>query len=765
MIRTPVLLLGTLLSAAGGAPTPATLASRGYAVLPAPREVALEEGDLRLSSAWSLALGPGISSNDAAVEALDEGLREYAGLRRGTPQEPGTAVRLEMREGSVAPGESVDRNRAEIAAQAYRIEIGGAGVAITANAPEGLFYGVETLVQLARRRGGAVFVPRGRITDWPDLHRRHIYWDDAHHLEPLAELKRAVRQAAFFKINGFALKLEGHFQFHSAPAVVEPHALSPAEYQELTDYGLRYHVQVIPYLDGPAHIAFILKHPEYAKYREFPDSNYELCATNPEAVALLKGMFRDLIDANRGGRFVYLSTDEPYYIGLADNAQCREKAAAAQKGSVGRLLADFIAQVAEPMHRQGRTVLFWGEYPLVPSDIEALPPYLVNGETYGPLFDPLFRKRGIREMIYTSTQGEEPLFPKYFPTPDSRQLHQARREPGRVADGIEKISHDSSRMQSDLTGAVVAGWGDTGLHPETFWLGYTTIAAAAWHPGAPAEESAEVFYRQFYGGKVTNMNRVYQLLSQQAQFWFDSWEFGESLRKPIFGYHAGIYNPRKRVKEQVLPLPPLPAADLKFDSGWLKDHARRLELASTFLSDNDELLGLLYENLGRVERNRYNLEVFLSVARLCRQNLEMLLDLGRMCALLEAAGTAGGDGGGKHAVESVDRALELAWQIRRSRNLALHNAVTTWYRSWLPRVPAANGRRFLHELDDVKDHLPDRTVDMSYLVYRELQLPFGQWVEGIRGARNRFAAAHSLASDERRFDWADLETAGAASGR
>ena len=94
--------------------------------------------------------------------------------------------------------------------------------------------------------------PRCRITDWPDLPWRHIYWDDAHHLDRLPELKRAVRQAAFFKINGFSIKLEGHFQFSSAPALVEPYAMTPAEYQELTDYGLRYHVQVVPYLDGPA---------------------------------------------------------------------------------------------------------------------------------------------------------------------------------------------------------------------------------------------------------------------------------------------------------------------------------------------------------------------------------------------------------------------------------------------------------------------------------------------------------------------------------
>ena len=110
----------------------------------------------------------------------------------------------------------------------------------------------------------------------------------------------------------------------------------------------------------PGHIAFILKHPEYAKYRSFPDSNYELCATNPEAVKLLSGMFQDLVDANKGGKFVYLSTDEAYYVGMADNPQCREKPAAEALGSVGKLLAQFVTKVADPLHAQGRTVIFKG---------------------------------------------------------------------------------------------------------------------------------------------------------------------------------------------------------------------------------------------------------------------------------------------------------------------------------------------------------------------------------------------------------------------
>jgi hypothetical protein len=669
-------------------------------------------------------------------------------------------VRLEIAPGSVTPGPALDPDQPAIAEQAYRLDISESGITIAANAEPGLFYSVQTLVQLLRRTNGGLYLPNCRITDWPDLHLRHMYWDDAHHLERLAELKRAIRQAAFYKINGFALKLEGHFQFRSASALVEPYALTPTEYQELTDYGLRYHVQLIPYLDAPAHIAFILKHPEYAKFRSFPDSNYELCTTNPEAVKFISGMFQDLADANYGGKFFYLSTDEPYYVGMADNPGCQEKAAAGKLGSVGKLLAQFIGQVAQPLHEQGRTVIFWGEFPLAVSDIEWLPSYLVNGEVYGPQFDPAFHQHGIRQMIYTSTQGEERFFPDYFSLPGSHRLHPGRGDTGtgRVSDGYQKISFDPARRQTSVIGAVVAGWADSGLHPETFWLGYTTITAAGWKPGSrSAQESSAAFYKLFYGHGAVNMDRVYQLMSGQAQFWADSWERGPSPRKGLFGYSNGIYNPRKTVKDATLQLPAAPLHGNFGSQGWLADNARRLELAGDALTGNDELIGLLEENVRSVEFNRYNLEVYLSVAQLYRQNLNMLLGIAHMCSLLDSAQKSAAEDKPGDSLESLDRALDVADSIRRQRNIALRDAMETWYKSWLPRVAEANGRRFFHELDDVKDHVPDRTVDMTYLVDRELQLPFAEWVSAIRDERNRFAASHQLPQEHRRFDWTNLE--------
>ncbi|MBI1982977.1 MAG: beta-N-acetylhexosaminidase, partial [Acidobacteria bacterium] len=729
-------------AAASFSDTVSPLAARGYAAVPMPQQVTVGAGDFRLGEGWRVELGAGVRADDVAVESLREDLRSRFGLTLSAAGARGAAgvVRLAVAPNSVSIGEALDRDKAVLAEQAYKLELGSGRITVTANAPQGLFYGVQTLIQLVKPRDGAFWLPEGEITDWPDLQHREIYWDDAHHLDRPEELKRALRQAAFFKINGFALKLEGHFQYKSAPAIVEPSALSPTELQDLTDYGLRYYVQLIPYLDGPAHVAFILKHPEYARLRAFPDSNYEFCATNPDTYKLYFGMYDDLLAANKGVKFFHLSTDEAYYIGLADNAQCQEVARAKELGSVGRLLAEFVTKTADYLHEKGRTAIIWGEYPLIPEDIPALPPHIVSGLVYGPDFDPVFKGRGIRQMIYTSTQGDEPLFPDYSILPSAHRLHPESRRSERVPGIFRHISHTAARQQSDLMGVIVAGWADTGLHAETFWMGYATGAAVGWKPGSPDPgESMNSFYRLFYGPSAVNMGRVYQLMSFQAQFWADSWEtMPSAARKPIWGDSDRIFTPPRPARDQTLPLPPVPTLPhLLLDRDWADSNARRLELASEMLTANDHLMNLLWTNLHRADFNRYNLEVFISVAQMCRQNLELLRELGHINDSLKSAQAADKRQDFSEALGALDDVLDSAERTRRARNRVLADLTSTWYKSWFPRVPEANGRRFLHELDDVKDHRADRTVDLSYMILRQLLLPFGEWVAQVHAVRNR----------------------------
>jgi hexosaminidase len=743
-------VLAFLCSAAAPSADPITLSARDLSLLPMPQRVNITGPAFAISNDWSIHIGPGLKEDNSTVEALKEGLGSRHALRPKAGAHDGPAIVLSIQPASVEIGTAQDRDRPALAAQAYRITLDSKEIRIVANADAGLFYGVETLVQLITHRDGGLFLPTGEIVDWPDLQMREIYWDDAHHLERLDAMKHAIRQAAFFKINAFVLKLEGHFQFKSAPAVVEPYALSPAEYQELTDYALRYHVQLIPYLDAPAHIAFILKHPEYSSLRAFPDSNYELSTTNPDAIKLIDGMCQDLIDANKGVNYFYLSTDEPYYLGMSESEAARMK----QLGSPGKLLAEFLDKAAGYLHDRGRTVIFWGEHPLKPADVPSLPPFLVNGETNDPDFDAAFKACGIRQMIYTSTEGEERLFPNYAIAPADRLLHPPEKRAPRVPEAIAAVRSDAARQKGDLMGLLVAGWADMGLHPETFWLGYATITSSGWNPAAAdAARDTQAFHYLFYGPSVTKMDRIYELMSRQAQFWDDSWERKPSTaRKGIWGNSNSIFRPRHPAHDQTIPLPPVPAGtDLSFDAP--KTNERLAQLVEQYQTENNELTNLLAAEAARAEFNRYNIEVMQSIAGLCRQNLDMLRAMDQIARQLAAAHTASRESRPPAALAAIDAALDTVVQIRQSRDAALRSATETWYKTWHPRVPAANGRKFLHDLDDVKDHLPDRTVGMEYLVYRELQLPLGDWAKQTMAARNQYAKSHGLSERTAAVEW------------
>lgn len=739
---------------------------RGYTVIPEPQSVELSGNDFQFGDGWRLVPQSGVEGNLATFDVLTNDLASRYGIHLQQSGQTSRTIRLTIRPGSVAIGQTTDRDKEKLAEEAYKLELSPESITILANAAPGLFYGAETLVQLVKSSNGANWLPAGTIVDWPDLQNRFMYWDDKAHLDRPEVLQDVLQQAAFYKLNGVLLKLNGHFQYSSAPAVVEPYALTPQQLQQLTNYGLRHHVQLIPWVDGPAHIAWILKHPEFEKLRAFPKSNYELCTTNPDSYKVLEGIYQELLDATKGVNYFVLSTDEPYYVGLANNSQCNEVDDAKRLGSVGKVLADFITKTAGYLHAQGRTVMFWGEYPLKPADIPALPPYLINGEVYGPEFDRAFREHGIRQMIYAYSQASEPLFPNYYLLPGSEQVEytgtsqadEAHFRPAqdRVSQLFNEISFWGARKVANLIGVDVCAWGDEGLHPETFWLGFASAAGWMWHPGSPdPSEAKSSFYRLFYGRGAENMDRLYQLMSTQSQFWESSWDWAPSSIRPVLFGNSDAIRPIAP-RDQVTSLPPVPKGDyLRLDYDWTKANDRRLQLSQKSLADNDELLGLLNRNLTTVQLHSYNLEVFRSIAGLYRQNLDMLQNLGAISASLEGAQTAAAELNYRGAVAALDQTLQLAYIIRSQRNRALQSATSTWYKSWYPRVPEANGRRYLLVLNSVQDYRVDRTLGLNYLIQREFLLPFEDWFKQVLDVRNHYAKLHQLPQSQLEFNWQD----------
>ncbi|WP_229206934.1 glycoside hydrolase family 20 zincin-like fold domain-containing protein [Dyadobacter crusticola] len=720
----------------------------GYGLLPVPQQVALTENRFSVGSNWKIVADSSLAKL-LPVISLQQGLKEAKlslNVVGSKAAGKSPAIQLVVRNGAVKIGATVDTNRVALANQAYKLNLTSGQVTITANAPQGLFYGVQTFLQLLKTESQ---LPQGEITDWPNVEVRMIYWDDAHHLEKLTELKRIIKQASTYKINAFSIKLEGHFQYKSAPAIVEPYALSPQEYQELADYAKAHYIDLVPFLDAPAHVSFILKHPEYRKLRLIDDINYQFSVTNPETYKLLDNMFGELINASKGSKYILLSNDEAYYTGKAPS----EKAAADSLGGNGRLLAWFIKKMADRLHEQGRTVLFWGEFPLRREDITALPSHLVNG-VYNKEIAADYKKHGIRQFVYTATQGAEPIFPNYYPlhTKTAVMADGSDRSSGRVGDMFREIGTAFKDNLSSFMGVVIAGWADAGLHPETFWLGYTTGTAAGWNNKnlTPADASAR-FMNAFYGPKQKDIDSIYHVLSEQAEFHTNSWDWIPSTWRPMIkGNSDSLFLQPER--DQTLPLLPVPQpGTLAITDKTYPVNQQRITTAQSMLPRNAYALQLIRQNKTLAKNQLYNLEVLETVAAICGQNLRMLVSLNRAADLMHEASAAATDP--KLAVKKLDAALEEVSKMKRQRDSTFAFVESIWFKEWHPLVEEANGRKFLHQVDDIKDHQPVRTIDLSYLIYRELHYPLDKWWNDVKMVRNDYAQKHKLPLMDKNLNW------------
>lgn len=726
----------------------------GSGLLPLPQQLKLTQNKFAIAKNWTITTDSS-AVPEPVLTSLQEGLKE-AGLslkvvqnKQQTKRSP--AIRLVIQEGSVAIGASVDTNRTALTRQAYRLSLKPELITITANASQGLYYGIQTFLQLLRAQAPKVGLPEGEITDWPNVEVRMIYWDDAHHLEKLSALKRIIRQASTYKINAFTIKLEGHFNYQSAPAIVEPYALSAQEYQELTDFAKAHYVDLVPFLDAPAHVSFILKHPEYRNLRLRDDINYEFSATNPGTFSLLNALFSELINASQGSKYIVLSTDEAYYTGKVPS----EKQMADSLGGNGRLLAWFIKKLADRLHEQGRTVLFWGEFPLTKEDIPSLPSHLVNG-VYNTMA-PVFKQHGIRQFVYTATQGAEPIFPNYYPlhTKTAVMADGSDRSASRVSDMMTDIKTAFTENLSSFMGVVIAGWADAGLHPETFWLGYATGTAAGWNnKHLTAADATARFMNSFYGPSQIEMDSVYRILSVQAEFHTESWDWIASpWRTPIKGSSDSLFTHPQPEKDQTLPLLPVPAVGtLAIVNKTYPVNAQRLATARSFLPRNEYALQLLRSNKSRTGTQLYNLEVLESVGAICGQNLRMLITLNGVMDRLQAASSAAAANPAL-AIKQLDAAMDLVSTLKTQRDSVLALVMKVWFKEWHPLVEKANGRTFLQQIDDIKDHQPVRTIDLSYLIYRELHYPLEQWWNGVQNVRNEYAQRHQLPLMQKQLDW------------
>jgi len=695
------------------------LRARGFSLIPSPQEVNLGDQDVVVDGSWMVESKVG--TDDIAITRLIQGASELHGLTFSI--KGGKKIILAVRTGTVVGTDDPALNE-----QGYLLKVTPETVEITGNGKSGLFYGVQSLLQLLHRNpAGQMILPECVIRDWPSLQLRFVHWDTKHHQKRIETMKRLIDWHAFFKVNMIALEIEDKYEYPRHPVIGAPGAYTKAELQELTRYALERHIQIVPDVQSPAHMAYVLKHKEFAHLKADPASNYQACLCDPAAISLIFDMYQDMIDATPGVDYFLVSTDEVYYAG-----SCGKCTRPYNPENRSLAWAEFAVKAHDWLKQRGRRMIAWVEYPLLSKDIALLPRDLINGVMGdNKAFIDMQKKAGIRQLAYIPIQGSERLFSNYFSASYSEISHTVRNG---INAGAEPI------------GSFAAAWDDCGLHEEVFHLGWVTVTQYAWNYYGPTiEQTVADFMDVFYGNNSQDMTSVYRLLIEGSQFFASGWDKVTSTeRGPGYGNSNGKGIGTRRT-DDVLALPELPLeVTLKITPKFSENYKELIAGSENMKVKNDHLIDILLHSVTKVERNRYNLEVYLSIAYLERYFINTILTLRDAEALLLQAQSAAAEGKPANAVASMVEASNRVGSLISWSNWMWDNLTATWEKSRYEKGRSVDGRDFVHVLDDVKDHPADRRKGLDYLIAPFQRMNMPGWRTQLNERINKYASDNKV---------------------
>jgi hexosaminidase len=719
---------------------PTSLWERGYAVIPTPRNVDLQNGEFEFGDDWSINL-EGVDADDIAVDFLKHDLKTFHDIEITANSH--RIIFLKVRPGTVKTGK-----KQEVDHQAYLLQTDAEKIFITGNSLHGLFYGIQTFLQLIKtKEDGRKIIPECTIKDWPEVELRILHWDTKNHQDRIETLKRYLDWSARFKVNAISFEIWDKFTFPSHPVIGAPGAFTPEQMQEIIDYGLERHIQVIPNVQAPSHFVYVLKHPEYAYLRGGIRPLWEGCICDERLYDLVFDMYNDLIKCTKGVTYFYASSDELFTVGSCPKCKTPYNPVNRSKYSI-----EFINKADNYLRSKGRRTIAWLEFPMLTEHVKLINPGIIDGVGQGHLgyftdddeFISEENKQGIQLINYVAIQGGEKFFPNYF----------TERGKGNLKSAFQGLSYGRT-WQGDVVGTFTAAWDDSGLHNETFWLGWATGAQYSWTPGTPSvEQTASEFMKIYYGPKVIGMVDIYKSLQRGAQFWDRSWDkietrqkaagllingvdWGGREHKSYVGQSEGSY-----LQKYTLNLPELPKlSKLEFKPGFNEKYIENLEMARELLLENDKLIYNIHENLSRAERNGYNLRVLLSIADFERHHMELLLGLSRVENLFRQAEKSESISDSPLAIHQLTEAKDEIQRIIEDRKRTFQNLKEVFEISRYPKGRSVGGKDYVHMLSF---YFADLRPDLSFMTAPEEELELEKYLDKLTGIIREYGGKNNL---------------------
>lgn len=429
-------------------------------LLPRPRRLALRPGSVFLPRRGRV-VSP--DSCTFAADLLREALRRETELSWGlAPEGTGGDVVLRLKPSALSHP------------QGYELAIASDSIEIEAAQPAGLFYGVQTLIQLLVEYGR--HPPALTCSDWPDFANRGVMLDISRDKVPTMQtLFDLVDLLASWKINQFQLYTEHTFAYRDHEIVwADASPMTVEQVRALDAYCRERFIELVPNQNSFGHMRRWLVHDRYRHLAECPqgcdtlwgyfDQPFSLCPGDPGSLALLRDLYDELLP-NFTSRQFNVGCDETVDLGHG-----RSKDDVEARGE-GRVYLDFLLQIHREVVKRGRTMQFWGDVitqhpqltPELPKDAIALEwgyeanhPFDRHGESFAGSGIPFYVCPGVSTWNTVSGRTDNAL--------------------GNLRNAAENgLTHGAIGFQN-------TDWGDNG-HWQPLpvsYLGYAYGAAVSW---------------------------------------------------------------------------------------------------------------------------------------------------------------------------------------------------------------------------------------------------------------------------------------------
>ena len=217
-------------------------------LLPQPQKISYGPGRLALQQLSISVSSPSSIEDGFAAEQLSSVLAARLGNRIPVTagSNSGRAIVL-RRTGAIDPLPVPGERPGPDSREAYSISVTPEGAEIRARSSAGLFYGAQTLGQLAEGSGAEAALPEVQVSDWPSLAYRGTMVDMSHGPLPTEEeVKRQLDFLAHWKNNQYYFYNEASIELDGYPLLNPRGRFTKEQIRRIVAYGRERHIDVVP---------------------------------------------------------------------------------------------------------------------------------------------------------------------------------------------------------------------------------------------------------------------------------------------------------------------------------------------------------------------------------------------------------------------------------------------------------------------------------------------------------------------------------------